>query len=87
MGLGPRLEGLRARALHYKISMLRKKNVESINMKYFYLAVNIPKELIKLLSRHLDALRFEIKAILGPLGHIHVPKQNPKFWWFSEHKI
>ena len=56
-------------------------------MKNFYLGVEIPKELIKLVTRALKALLFDINAILGPLGHTHVPQQSLQFWWFSEHKI
>ncbi len=58
-------------------------------MKNFYSGVEIPKELIKLVTRALKALIFEINAILllGPLGHTHVPQQSLQFWWFSEHKI
>tara|TARA_B100001079_G_C16246521_1_gene441374 strand:- start:241 stop:486 length:246 start_codon:yes stop_codon:yes gene_type:complete len=78
---------LRARARYIQEYPCPGRKTWDLLMKNFYLGVNIPKELIKLLSRHLDALLFEIKAVLGPLGHTHVPQQSPQFWWFSEHKI
>ena len=39
----------------------------------FYLGAEIPKELIKLVTRALKRLLFKINAILGPLEHTHVP--------------
>ena len=42
-------------------------------MKNLYLGVEIPKELIKMFTRALKTLLFEINAILGPLEHTHAP--------------
>ncbi len=45
---------------------------ENVGPTYEKLRVKIPKELNKLVTKALKALLFEIKAILGPLGHNHV---------------
>ena len=85
LGLGEDFD-LCARATSQYIDGSGRK-IGSQHMKCFYLGVTLPKESIKILSKPLETILFEILPFKCPLGHLNVPKWYPKFWWFSGHKI